>query len=194
MIRKARFEVRIMDLSSQKRMAAKILKCGISRVRIDAATEDAKKGVEEALTREDIRALIRGGIIVKVQKKGSSGAHSRKNLMQKKRGRRGGTGSRRGKKRHGTSKAAWVKLVKSLRRLIREMRDSGQIERRDYRMLYLRVKGGFFRSKNHLLHYLKEHEMLKKTERGQRQKAGEKAVKKPKSSVRSGLDAKRKNV
>jgi len=55
-----------MDLSSQKRIAADVLKCGITRVRITADGE-AMKEVEEALTREDIRALVRKGLIKKIQ-------------------------------------------------------------------------------------------------------------------------------
>jgi large subunit ribosomal protein L19e len=149
-----------MDLRSQKSMAAKILKCGASRIRIDAGTEDARKEIGEALTREDIRILIRKGLIRKVQKKGSSRAKTRKILIQKRKGRRKGTGSRKGG-RKTRKKAAWIRTARPLRRFLRKLRDSGQIDKKDYRKLYMRIKGGMFRNKKHLMFYLKEHELLK---------------------------------
>ena len=69
-----------MNLSTQKRIAAEIMKCGVSRIRIK---ED--KDVEEALTREDIRNLIKKGLIKRIQKKGTSRVHARAILRQKKR-------------------------------------------------------------------------------------------------------------
>lgn len=185
-----------MDLRSQKSMAAKILKCGASRIRIDTSTEDARKEVGEALTREDIRVLIRKGLIRKVQKKGSSRAKARKILMQKKRGRRKGTGSRKGgKKSRMSKKAAWIKVVKPLRRFLRKLRDSGQIDKKDYRRLYMRIKGGMFRNKKHLLFYLKEHELLKPI--AKRPRTGKKPKKpkpkaKPKPKLKTKKGAKRK--
>lgn len=180
-----------MDLRSQKSMAAKILKCGASRVRIDASTEDARKEVGEALTREDIRILIRKGLIRKVQKKGSSRAKTRKILKQKRKGRRKGTGSRKGgKKNRMSKKASWIRTVRPLRRFLRKLRDSGQIDKKDYRKLYLRIKGGMFRNKKHLLFYLKEHELLKSITKRPRKKAPK--PKKPKARAKTKKAAKKK--
>jgi len=147
------------NIISQKRMAAEIMKCGTSRVKITT-----NKEVEEALTREDVRNLIRKGFIKKIQKRGSSRAAARKTLAQKKKGRRKGMGSRKGSKRARISrKEQWMRNVKIMRKLIKELRDTGRIERRDYRRLYLRVKGGMFRNRKHIMLYLKEHELLKVT-------------------------------
>ena len=144
------------NIASQKRMAAEILKCGKSRIRITLG-----KDVEEALTREDVRNLIRKGSIKKVQKKGSSRAAARKTLAQKKKGRRKGMGSRKGRMRaRMPRKKEWMTSVKTLRAVIKDLRDSGRIERKDYRLLYRRVKGGMFRNRKHILLYLKEHEFL----------------------------------
>ncbi len=178
-------------MRSQKSMAAKILKCGASRVRIDTSTEDARKEVGEALTREDIRNLIRKGLIRKVQKKGSSRAKARKILMQKKKGRRKGTGSRKGGRKI-RKKAAWIKVARPLRRFLRKLRDSGQIDKKDYRRLYMRVKGGMFRNKKHLLFYLKEHELLKPVAKRPRKKTPKPKPKKPKAKAKRKKDAKRK--
>ena len=51
-----------MNLSAQKRMAAEILKCGQNRVYIDPYLIEE---VKMAITREDIRNLIKEGIIQK---------------------------------------------------------------------------------------------------------------------------------
>ncbi len=146
-----------MNLNSQKRIAARILKCGISRVKIETSKE-----VEDALTRQDIRNLIRKGLIKKVQKKGAARIKTKKKLKQKRKGRRMGMGSRTGsKKTRNPKKRAWIKTVRPLRRLLRDLRDSEKIDSKDYSKLYLKVKGGTFRNKKHLLLFLKDHELLK---------------------------------
>ena len=54
-----------MNVRSQKQIAAKIMKIGVSRVRVKG-----EKEVEEAITRNDIRTLITRGVIYKTKKKG----------------------------------------------------------------------------------------------------------------------------
>ncbi len=146
-----------MDASSQKRIAAGLMKCGLSRVRLRQTEE-----VEEALTREDIRDLIKEGVIWSVQKKGTSKFASKKKLEQKKKGRMRGDGRRKGTKgARKNDKTKWIEKVRPLRRLLSELKAAGQISIGDYRMLYMRVKGGFFRNKAHLMYFVKEHDMLK---------------------------------
>ncbi len=160
-----------MDMGSQKKIAAKIMKCGVSRVRIKPSEE-----VEESLTREDIRGLIQKGMIWSVQKKGTSKFASKKKLEQKKKGRMRGPGRRKGTKgARKNDKTKWIEKVRPLRRLLSEMREGSQIARQDYGILYRRIKGGFFRNKKHLLYYLKEHDMLKE---GTSKKSTKEAVKK----------------
>jgi len=144
----------MMNLRSQKKLAAKILKAGIGRVRVKNVKE-----VEEAITRDDVRKLIEKDVIEKVQKKGAGRVHARDRLKQEKRGRRRGRGKRKGKKYAKVNKKeVWMKRVRALRKLLRELRDSGKIERSDYRKVYMKVKGGAFRSKHHMLSYLKDNE------------------------------------
>jgi large subunit ribosomal protein L19e len=163
-----------MDMASQKQIAARIMKCGVSRVRIRQSEE-----TEDALTREDIRGLIQKGIVWKLQKKGTSKFASKVRLAQKKRGRMKGPGSRKGAKgARKPEKAIWMEKIRPLRRLLAELRESGQIAKEDYGMLYRRAKGGFFRNKKHLLYYLKENDMLKP--RPKRAKAAKPAAKKAK--------------
>ncbi|HIP84954.1 MAG TPA: 50S ribosomal protein L19e [Methanothermococcus okinawensis] len=152
-----------MDVSTQRKMAADILDCGIDRVWIDPEHLDK---VKMAITKDDIRQLIKRGIIVKKQKKGISRARARKLKEQKKKGRRRGPGSRKGAKGARTpKKTKWINTIRPLRRMLKELRDNGMIERSTYRMLYRMAKGGAFRSRSHLRLYLEEHELLIKDKR-----------------------------
>jgi large subunit ribosomal protein L19e len=161
-----------MDLRSQKRIAAKIMKCGVNRIKVTVDKE-----AEEALTREDIRGLIRKGLVRKTRKKGTSRAEARKRLEQKKKGRRMGPGSKKGSIGAGTSKKReWIRRVKPMRAMLRMLRDTGQMERSDYRKTIMMVKGGMFRNKKHMYFYIKEHEMIKKPEKAAAKKPAKKKV------------------
>ncbi len=151
----------LMDVNAQKKLAAKVMGIGLSRVRIIDEAE-----VAEALTRNDIKRLIVRGSIIKIEKRGSSKKYSAYRLEQKKKGRGLGRGSRKGRKfSKKTGKERWMDRVRPLRRLLRELRDSGKISDSDYRKLYYMVKGGAFRNKNHMLYYLKGKELLKTREK-----------------------------
>jgi large subunit ribosomal protein L19e len=144
----------MMDLEIQKRIAAEVLKCGRSRIWMDPE----KLGeISEAITREDIRGLIEEGIIKRKQKKGISSARKREGKEKKRIGRRKGHGSRKGSKgaRRG-KKRIWVKKIRLLRKKLRELRDDGTIDRRTYRILYRKAKGGEFKSVSHLKSHLQK--------------------------------------
>ncbi len=143
-----------MNLSLQRRLAAEILKCGTERVWI--SPEHAEL-VAKAITREDIRRLIEKGIIRKKQKKGTSRGRARVLAEKKRKGRRRGPGSRKGKKTaRMPRKRLWIMRIRALRKLLRKLKEEQKITRREYRRLYMLAKGGFFRSKAHLLLYLRE--------------------------------------
>ncbi|MBD6955464.1 MAG: 50S ribosomal protein L19e [Thermoplasmata archaeon] len=142
-----------MDLTFQKELASRILKCGKSRVYIDPKALD---DVSEAITREDIRMLIKKGVIRKLPKKGNSRSRIRKKQEQKKKGLRTGPGSRKGTKyaRLGR-KERWIKTIRAVRDELRKLKNEGKIDRKTYRRYYLYAKGGMFRSRAHLLLHLK---------------------------------------
>lgn len=147
-----------MGTSSVRKIAAEMLNCGQSRIRIEMAKE-----VEEALTRDDVRTLIRAGLVWKVQKKGTSKFRTKVALRQKKKGRRTRAGSRHGtfNARSGHKKRRWIKGIRALRRLLKELKENGQIEHKTYTEFYPRIKGGEFRNKKHILTYLDDHDLLK---------------------------------
>lgn len=147
-----------MDVSTQRRIAAAVLDCGIDRVWIDP--ENLEK-VKMAITKDDIRLLINDGIIVKKQEKGISSARKKEVQEQKRKGKRKGPGSRKGAKGARTpKKEKWMNTIRPLRRMLKELRENEQIERSAYRKLYRMAKGGAFRSRNHMKLYMKEHGIL----------------------------------
>ncbi|MBN1896675.1 MAG: 50S ribosomal protein L19e [Candidatus Aenigmarchaeota archaeon] len=151
-----------MDTSYQKRLAAKILKISPRRVKMSQ-----NKDIEESLTRSDVRHLIVKGLITKKQKKGTTRVEAREKLVQKKKGRSSGRGRGKGTKYSKvTQKELWMKTVRAQRKLLKELRDNGQITTETYGLLYRRSKGGDFRNKNHMLSYLKENSLMTGTKKG----------------------------
>ena len=136
------------DLKSQRRMAAEVMDIGENRVWIDPEHTDK---VAEAITRQDIRNLVQGGTIDKKKVQGTSKARSKKNKKQKKKGLRKGHGSRKGAKNaRKSSKDKWKERIRAIRTRLKEMRDEEEITSDEYRDLYNKSKGGFFRDVNHL--------------------------------------------
>ena len=131
---------------------------GINRVRIDP---EGLEMVKQATTKDDIRRLIKEGYIGKRPIKGTSTARAKIIEIQRKKGRRRGPGSRKGRKtaREG-GKEPRMRTIRAIRRLLRELRDEERISRKTYRSLYRKAKGGYFRSKRHVLLYIKEHELF----------------------------------
>lgn len=136
------------DLKSQRRMAAEVMDVGENRVWIDPEHTDK---VAEAITRQDIRNLVDGGTIDKRDVKGTSNARAKKIKKQKKKGLQKGHGSRKGAKNaRKSSKDTWKEQIRAIRKRLREMRDEGVVNSDEYRDLYNKSKGGFFRDVNHV--------------------------------------------
>lgn len=137
------------DLRVQRRMASELLDCGQNRVWIDPLHTDE---VADAITREDVRRLIRQDIIQKRQKKGTSRGRARETAKQKKKGRQRGPGSRRGTSgARDPDKDAWKRKVRALRDELKTLRDEGRISSSTYRTYYDRAGGGMYNSRRHLL-------------------------------------------
>ena len=148
-----------MKVNSQKRMAANILKCGLDKIWINP---DEMEEVSKAITKADVRRLISKDIIKKRRSNEQSRGRARKILKQKKLGRRKNRGSKKGKKMAKTTKKKeWIKIIRPLRKTLKDLRDSGEIDKHQYRKLYLMAKGGRFKSKSHLNLYLKKENVVK---------------------------------
>ena len=136
-------------MNLQKKLASKILKCGVKRVWIDPKNEKVK----QAITRRDIKRFIKEGIIKKLPEK------AKKKLNVKKQQRTGSIKGSRGAR--VSKKNEWLKIVRPQRRLLRELKQKGQLNPSTYSKIYKMIKGNAFRNKAHLMSYLKDKEILR---------------------------------
>ncbi len=146
-----------MNITAQKRLASEILKCGVHRVYVHP---DYIDDVLMAITREDIRNLIKSKIITKRKKIGISRYRVKKAKEKKQKGRSRGYGSRKGvKTARSPSKRNWINRIRPLRRELKKLRSTERIEVSTYRTLYMKAKGGSFNSVATLHRFIDEHKM-----------------------------------
>ena len=144
----------------QKRLAAQILKCGENRIWLDSNRLDE---IKEAITKVDIKNLIGQKIIKRKPIIGISNFRTKKKKLQKRKGKRKGLGSRKGKKTARLSKKVrWMSRIRIQRKFLRHLKDIGSLDNTSYQNMYLKSKGGFFRSKRHIKFYIEEHGLIKK--------------------------------
>ncbi len=149
-----------MSLKAQKRMAAEILKCGENRVYFDPYLIDE---IKMAITREDIRNLVKEGIILKKYKKGNSKYRKNVRHERKKKGRARGLGKRKATKHARLpKKKKWMNRIRPQRRELKKLRDRKLITTATYRKLYKNAKGGMFNSVAQMNRYIKEKELIRK--------------------------------
>jgi len=149
-----------MKLNLQKKLAAKLAKVGKQRVKINP---EASEDVKAAITKADIGGLISESKIEIIHKRGVARHRARRLHAQRKRGRRKGHGSRKGAQKARTpKKRAWINKIRLQRKTISELRKEDKLKDKAYRRLYSLAKGGFFRSKKHLLLYVEKNKLLKR--------------------------------
>ncbi|HEY9705293.1 MAG TPA: 50S ribosomal protein L19e [Allocoleopsis sp.] len=147
-----------MDLKVQKRLAAQIFGCSPDRVVFD---NDRLDDIKQAITKRDLKLLIGDGAISKKAGNFTSKVHARKIALQKRKGRRSGEGKRKGKfTARFKPKQTWMNLIRVQREFLKLLLEKKLITREAYRELYLKSKGGYFRSKRHIKLYLEEHDEL----------------------------------
>lgn len=148
-----------MNLRLQKKLAARILKTSTSKITFDVNSLDQ---IKSAITGNDVKALIRKNIIAKKDVDLQSRVRARKNLVQKKKGRRKGGGSRKGSKNSRTPrKTQWIRKVRVQRGFLKSLHDGKLIDSKIHKEMYLKSKGGFFRSRRHLKMYMEERDLIK---------------------------------
>jgi len=139
----------MVSLKLQKRLAASVLNCGKKRVWMDP-TEITE--ISLANSRANIRKLVKDGFIIRRPMKMHSRARVRKVHEAKKKGRHMGPGTRKGtREARMPSKLLWVCRIRVLRRILRQYRKSGKINRHQYHELYNKAKGNVYRNKRVLI-------------------------------------------
>ncbi|MEM3637539.1 MAG: 50S ribosomal protein L19e [Conexivisphaerales archaeon] len=142
-----------MSLAPKKMMAAKLLKVGVNRVRFN---QDSLDRISDAVTREDLRRLIKAGDIWAAQPKGiSSGRKKFKKMKKSKRGR--GMGSKEGKSTtRQPRKETWIRQVRALRRYLKLLKEKNELNNEQFRRFYRKVKGGEVRTLRRLKEMVEE--------------------------------------
>lgn len=149
-----------MKLTTQKRLAAQVLKCSPKRIIFDFTKLEE---IKESITKADIRALVIDGAITKKPVKGISRVRARERHIQRTLGRQRGPSTKKGKQTaRSPRKRAWINRVRLQRDLIRTLKEKDLIDNAIFRQLYQKIKGGFFRNKRHLKIYIEEHNLIKK--------------------------------
>ncbi|MBN2458023.1 50S ribosomal protein L19e [Candidatus Woesearchaeota archaeon] len=146
------------NLKVQKRLASQLLKRSKKKIALDTSRlEDVK----EAITKKDIKSLIKDGAIVGKQKTGVSRARANHRHIQKTKGQRKGHGKRKGKvTARMPKKESWMKKIRLQRAFLTELKSKGLLTTSAFRSLYLKSKGGFFRSKRHIKLFITEHKII----------------------------------
>ncbi|MEK6950990.1 MAG: 50S ribosomal protein L19e [Nanoarchaeota archaeon] len=148
-------------MKSKRRLAAEIMKTSPTHVRFDSTALD---DIQKAITRSDFRGLIAVGKIAYDHAPGQSRGRARQIQRQKRKGRRRGRGSHKGAKQALVErKRKWINTIRAQRSYLQELTQRDQLSGRNYRLLYARSKGGYFRSLRHLKLYLTEHQLLEKS-------------------------------
>ncbi len=130
------------------------MKVGVNRVWIDP---ERAEDVEMAITRSEMRKLIHEGAIKAKPEISQSRARAKALAAKKRAGRRRGPGSRKGGKHSVISrKSRWINRIRALRRRLRSLRERRVITVNTYRNLYMKAKGGEFRSIAEMERYIAE--------------------------------------
>ena len=149
-----------MKHTVQKRLAGDVLKCSPKRVHFVA---DRVADIKDAITKQDIRALVNQGLIFKEQEKGVSRVRARHRAGQRRKGLQRGPGKRKGKATALVPrKQAWMAKIRVQRSFLQELRTKGVIDQPGFKNLYRKSKGGFFRNKRHIKIYIEENDFVQK--------------------------------
>lgn len=147
-----------MNLRNQKKLASKVMKGSPKRVRFD---ETRLADIKEAITKYDIKALMEDGAITEITKRGVSRGRARQRQSQRNKGRQRGQGLRKGKKTARLPrKLDWMNRIRLQREFLKELKEKELITNNTFRDLYLKAKGGFFRSKRHVKIYITENKLV----------------------------------
>jgi large subunit ribosomal protein L19e len=150
-----------VNLKGQKRLAASIMEIGANRVWIDPERADV---VEAAITRQEMRKLIHEGAIKALPERSLSRGRAREQAAKKRAGRRRGPGTKKGTKFSVVSrKERWMSRIRTQRKRLRRLRERRTITVNTYRRLYMKAKGGEFRSLAELERYINENNLRRRT-------------------------------
>ncbi len=146
-----------MSLVYQKKLAAKLLKTGKTKIWIDP---DSIDDISIAVTKNDMRKLIARGVVRAKPRLGISSGRSKLVRLKKQRGLRRGPGSQKG----GVSldKEKWMRKMRSQRDFMKLLRKRKILTPTVFRQLYLKIKGNAFENISQIKNYIKEKELARR--------------------------------
>jgi len=139
-----------MDAEKAREIAARLLKTGKTKITI---SEESMDSVKEAITKDDVRQLIKDKAITRRKIPSQSRSRAKKTAAKKGKGRKKGHGKRKGKATARTTKKEnWMEKVRAQRKRLRELRKSNptEVEGAGYQNIYKKITGGYFRGKKYI--------------------------------------------
>jgi large subunit ribosomal protein L19e len=143
----------VVNLRAKKRLVSRVTGAGVHRIWFDP---DHLDDIADAITRDNIRSLMTANTIkIKPFKGTSRGRAKHKKLQHHKRGAKPGSkggslGARIGRKETHVNK------IRSLRHLLKVVKDRKEITNDQFWALYKKVGGNTVRNKAHLLSLIEE--------------------------------------
>ncbi|MEM3476772.1 MAG: 50S ribosomal protein L19e [Candidatus Micrarchaeaceae archaeon] len=140
-----------MSIKLTKRIASSIMHRGVSAIKIAAGSE---KNASEAITRSDVKELIKSNKIYAVKAKKNISRYGKELNKKREQGRRRGKGSKKGTKKTRLG-FKYIKEIRAQRRILSSLKAEKIIDNEAYKRFYALSKGGSFPTKLSLINHIR---------------------------------------